>query len=131
MKFMRRAPEVTNLRTTKKAKALLQKAEELFDRAETFKNTPRNLKINIKNLKGEYLYQKYTVDDSCSLDCNFLPQEEKPVITSGLFQEALALKPYSVSMIILKKTPQDATKSEIDTGKPVEKPADKAIDTGG
>ncbi len=59
--------------------------------------------MNIKNIKGNYLYQKYRIDSSCSANCTFTPAEEKELNLSDAYQETLSLSPYSVNMIILSK----------------------------
>jgi len=61
--------------------------------------------MNIKNIKGDYLYQKYKIDSSCSNNCTFAPAEEKELNLSDYYQETLSLSPYSVNMIILNKKP--------------------------
>ncbi|MDP2905037.1 MAG: hypothetical protein Q8O22_01870 [Candidatus Omnitrophota bacterium] len=105
-KIMRRQVEIVNLRTTKRVKALLKKAQELNDSAEISSGAPRALKINLKNLKDNYLYQRFAIDSACSSDCPFTPVEEKEAIAeSGAWQEILSLKPYSVQMIVLTKKP--------------------------
>jgi len=103
-KIMRREQEVSVLRCSKKVKTLLQKAQEIYSRGEKFKTTPRNIKISLKNLKDNYLYQRYAVDEACSLNCAFTPAEEKETTASAeAYQESLVLKPYSVNMVVLKK----------------------------
>jgi hypothetical protein len=85
----------------------LKKVKELNDRAGKFKTSPRNLKIGIRNLKENYLYQRYVVDSSCSKECPFLPIEEKEVGAGDLYQESLSLSPYSVQLVILKQKPKE------------------------
>ncbi len=121
-KIMRREIEISTLRSTKKVKTLLQKAQELNDRGGKFKTTPRGIKINIKNLKDNYLYQRYTVDDSCGLNCAFAPVEEKEVVISDSHQEFIMLKPYSVNMIVFKKKIDEP---KVAPAQPDEKPAEK------
>ncbi|MDI6758209.1 MAG: hypothetical protein QMD94_00820 [Candidatus Omnitrophota bacterium] len=94
-----------SLRITDKVRNMLDKALELSRKAELYSLNTRNIKLNIKNLAGDYLYQRYTVDSSCSLNCEFLPDEEKEITGDNLYQEVLSLKPYSVRMIVLKKKP--------------------------
>ena len=65
----------------------------------------RNLKLGIKDLKDAYLYQRYSLDATCSQNCEFIPAEEKEVAISDLYQETFTLKPYSLNLIILKKKP--------------------------
>lgn len=105
--------DISKIRLTRKLNALLKKALELSDSAKTYEQTNRNLKLTIKNLKENYLYQRYTVDSSCSLNCDFVPVEEKETNSAPSYQETLVLKPYSVHMIALKKKPIEPKSDEI------------------
>ncbi|MFH1128171.1 MAG: hypothetical protein WAW67_02010 [Candidatus Omnitrophota bacterium] len=107
-KIMNDEPKISTLRYNKKFKNLLKKAQELYAQGEKFKKTPRNIKITIKNLKDNYSYLRYVIDDSCSQDCKFSPVEEKEVVVSGLYQDSLTLKPYSVNLLIFKTKPPEA-----------------------
>ncbi|MDD5730872.1 MAG: hypothetical protein PHN57_07085 [Candidatus Omnitrophica bacterium] len=121
-----------------KVRTILKHAQELNDSATKYMFAGRNIKINIKNLNnsgktpeqakqelkqetkqeqgaataaaaGEtYLYERYTVDSSCSMNCVFVPVEEKEVNVYDSFQQTLTLNPYSVNLIILKKKPKEA-----------------------
>ncbi len=106
-KIMLHQLDIPALRATNKLKALLKKAQELNDKAKKFESSARNIKIGIKNLKTNYLYQRYTLDSSCSLNCEFAANEQKEVNAAELYQEALSLKPYSVHMIVLKEKPKE------------------------
>ncbi len=101
--------DISKLRTSNRVKTMLKKACELNNQAKKFQTNARNMKINIKNLKGQYLYQRYTVDSSCSLNCGFLPMEEKEINPTQVYQEELTLKPYSAHLIILKLKPKEAS----------------------
>ena len=106
-KIMRKELDVSVLRTTKKVKNLLKKAQELNDSAEKFKGSCRNMNLEIKNLKDSYLYQRYVVDEACGLSCDFVPREEKVIAAADSYQETIALSPYSLSLIILQKKPKE------------------------
>jgi hypothetical protein len=106
-KIMLRQLDISTLRATNKVKSLLKKAQELNDKAKKFEAGSRNIKIGIKNLKTDYLYQRYTIDSSCSLDCGFAANEQKEISAPELYQEVISLKPYSVHMVILMKKPQE------------------------
>ncbi len=99
--------EIPKIRVSRRVKSLLTAAQELNDRAEKFKSLARTVNINIKNVKGNYLYQRYVVDSSCSSNCAFKPVEEKDLNLSDAHQEKLSLSPYSVNMIILSKKPAE------------------------
>lgn len=112
-KFLRRQPDTAKLRTTKKVKALLKKTQELNDEAMKFRGLSRDIKIEIKNLKGQYLYKRYALDSSYSQDSGFNIAEEKEINVSDVYQETLSLPPYSVNMIIIKnKPPEPQTQSQ-------------------
>ncbi len=106
-KFMLRQSDISKLRTTKRVKALLKKAQELNDKAKRFMLNKRNLKIDLKNLKGDYLYQRYAIDSGCSLNCGFSSQETKEINSADFYQEVLTLEPYSVNLVVLKNKPKE------------------------
>ncbi|MDP3731506.1 MAG: hypothetical protein Q8R31_00540 [Candidatus Omnitrophota bacterium] len=108
-KILSHSIEISRIRASKKLKTLLTKAKELNDRAEKFKSGGRNINMSIKNIKGNYAYQRYKVDSTCSINCAFSPSEEKELNLSDPYQETLTLNPYSVDMIILtKKQPAES-----------------------
>jgi hypothetical protein len=126
-KIMQGTLAVSSLRLTNRVKNILKKALALSDQAKKFEASERNIKIEIKNLNPakdkpsdnavsvlsndaqvKYTYQRYVLDSSCNSNCEFTPVEEKDVNTLEPFQEKLALKPYSVQMIILKKKPKES-----------------------
>lgn len=98
--------DIATLRLSHRTKAALKRSKELNDLANKFISSPRNIKINITNLKDEYLYQRYTIDNSCSKDCNFAPAEEKEINPSNSHQESLSISSYSTHLLILKKKPK-------------------------
>lgn len=102
-KILSRTIEISKIRVSKRLKTLLTRVQELNDRAEKFKSAARNINMSIKNLKGNYSYQRYKIDPSCSINCAFNPLEEKELNLSDAYQETLTLNPYSVNMIILTK----------------------------
>ena len=104
---MSRQLDIVKMRPSKKLKTLLAKAQELNDKAIKFKSNARNLNMKIKNIKGNYLYQRYIVDSTCTKNCGFRPIEEQELNLSDSHQEILTLNPYSVQMIILTKKPSE------------------------
>jgi hypothetical protein len=87
-----------------KLKGLLKKATQLKASSLELLNKPINIKITLTNIKGDYLYQRYSVDDACVSDCSFLPQEEKELANiETTYQEMLTVKPYSVHLLVFKK----------------------------
>jgi len=116
-KIVSQHEEVGTLPTTNKVKNLLKSAKEVYDKAEQFKSSKRVLKLNLKNIKGNYSYSLFTVDSSCSLNCEFKPVIEKEITVQDSYQEELSLTPYSVNLIVLKKKPEapkvEPSKTEI------------------
>ncbi len=106
-KIVSQHEEVGTLPTSNKVKSLLKSAEELNDKAQHSASAKRVLKINLKGLKGTYFYTLFTLDSSCSLNCEFKPNIEKEITASDSYQEELSLAPYSVNLIILKKKPEE------------------------
>jgi hypothetical protein len=102
-KILSHSIEISKIRASKRLKALLTRAKELNDRAEKFKSGTRNINMSIKNIQGNYSYQRYKIDSSCSINCAFDVLEEKELNLSDAYQETLTLNPYSVNMIILSK----------------------------
>ncbi|MDD4953366.1 MAG: cellulase family glycosylhydrolase [Candidatus Omnitrophica bacterium] len=104
--------DISKLRASNKIKSALKKAAELDSQAKKFQAQERTLKIGLKNLKGVYIYQRYTIDPSCSLDCVFAPSEEKEITADDLYQETLVLKPYSTHLLIWKPKPVEPIVSD-------------------
>ncbi|MFH1457684.1 MAG: hypothetical protein ABIG31_00755 [Candidatus Omnitrophota bacterium] len=131
-KIMLHQLEVSKLRASNRIKNFLKKAQELNDKAKKYEYNARRIKINIKNLKPSkpadrkngnaqrpkdtqtyYLYEKYTVDASCSFNCEFVPVETKEIEpATEPYQETLALNPYSVHLILLKKKVREIKEPE-------------------
>ena len=106
-KILRGQLDIATLRSNKKTKALLNKARELNDKAAKFMSYLRNINLSINNLKGNYAYQRYLIDLSCSSECKFVPVQEKEIAAADLYQETLTLSPYSLNLVILKQKPQE------------------------
>ncbi|MEW6075027.1 MAG: hypothetical protein AB1530_01835 [Candidatus Omnitrophota bacterium] len=98
---------IETLRTTPRVKTVLKKAQELHNKAGKQLSYDRNVKLIVKNLKDSYLYTKYTVDSSCSKDCAYTPTQEKEIAPSDIYQETLAMKPYSVALVVFTKKPPE------------------------
>lgn len=124
-KIMQGNLDISGLRLTNNVKNILKKARELGDLARGESANGRNIKIEIKNLSvgnEKYVYQRYTVDSSCSSNCEFSPVEEKDISADEAYQEQLTLKPYSVQMIVLKKKPKEPEVSELVKEQPAGEP---------
>jgi hypothetical protein len=98
--------DITALHTTNRIKAFLKAAKDALDLAKKAMDSSRKLKLNIRGLKDNYSYERYTVDSSCSSNCDFSPKEEKELPAADILNENLTLNPYSVHLIILNKKPQ-------------------------
>ena len=120
-KIVSQNEDVGSLPTTIKVKSLLKDAQKLNGLARRFELEKRKIKINLKNLKGDYSYSFFTVDSTCSLNCEFKPAEEKEITAQDTYQEELSLSPYSVSLIVLKKKPEPP-KPAVEEAKPQELP---------
>jgi hypothetical protein len=95
---------VASLGVNKKLRALLSSVVEVNDKAKKYLEASRIMNLSLKNLKEEYLYERYTIDASSKAGLEFKPQEEKEAnIASGVFEEKLELTPYSVHLVLLKK----------------------------
>ncbi len=86
-----------------KLKTLLKEAIELHNQAENYKDKARHIRINLSNIEGDYLYQRYSMNSSCTMDCSSLPVEEEELNINEVYQKMLELEPYSAHLIILKK----------------------------
>ncbi|MDD5346993.1 MAG: hypothetical protein PHT59_00070 [Candidatus Omnitrophica bacterium] len=139
-KIKNRESDIAGLRASGKVKGLLKKALELHENARRFTQTPRQLKLGIKNIKQDYTYTRYTIDPSCGTNCEFYPREEKVVTpTDSLYSEKLALEPYSVHLILLKPKPpqpqqqlretpgQEEPAPQVPPGAGTEAPANTAV----
>ncbi|MCX5712897.1 MAG: hypothetical protein NTY47_07575, partial [Candidatus Omnitrophica bacterium] len=73
----------------------------------------REFKLIIKNINGVYSYERYTIDSSCSLNCDFSPAEKKDVDIEKEYGQNLVLKPYSLNLIILKPRPKEPEKTVV------------------
>lgn len=97
---------LAGLNLTDKLSTLLKNAIELEQKAKSMSDKPLNVKINIHNIKGDYIYQLYSVDSDCAMSCPFAPIEEKEVSAEGTLEQVQSLNPYSVKLIVLKKKPE-------------------------
>ncbi len=113
LKIIGQREEVGTLPTSNRVKSLLKSVEALNDKAQHFISTKRPIKINLKGINGTYLYTLFSVDSSCSLNCEFKASVEKEITAVDAYQDELFLNPYSVNLIILKKKPEPLPKPEI------------------
>jgi len=113
-KLKRKEADISAIRAPGKTKSLLKKALELNEAAARFVDIPRQLKLGIKNLKKDYLYTRYSVSSSCSLNCELTPIEEKSIsFIEGLYSDKISLDPYSLHLIILKPKPEEPKVVEV------------------
>jgi beta-xylosidase len=105
-KIKRKEVDINSLQAPGKTKNLLRRSLDVFESSQRMIETPRQLKLGIKNLKNDYSYTRYAVDSACGLNCEFIPAEEKSItFNEGVYWEKLTLKPYSVQLIVLKPKP--------------------------
>jgi hypothetical protein len=108
-KVMRKEIDLSKVRCRPKVKALIKKAQEHKDLAAKFIDRSRKLTIHFRGLKEDYICQRYAIDSSCSLNCEFAPVAESEILkdASGQALYSLSLNPYSVYMLVLKKKPEE------------------------
>ncbi|MCX5697958.1 MAG: hypothetical protein NTU54_08370 [Candidatus Omnitrophica bacterium] len=102
-KVIRSESDVAQVHAPRHLKQLLIQAQRLNEQAAKFSLSSRTVKLNIKNLKGSFLYQRFTVDSLCGLYCDFVPKEDKNIQINDTYQDTLVLNPYSVTMLIFRK----------------------------
>lgn len=100
---MRGERTISSLRLTNRMRAFLKKTLALHQQAYGAQTQERVLRLSVKNLNGAYLYQRYVVDSSCSMDCAFSPKEEKVMSIAEEYQQTLRIKPYTAELILLQK----------------------------
>lgn len=106
-KLINKEIDIAGLQMDPKVKTMLNTALELHNYSTKFISNSRDIKLVIRNLKDQYLYQRYIMGSSCSLGCELPLVEEKTIISPELYEEKLSLSPYSVTMISLKKKPAE------------------------
>jgi len=111
-KLLRKESDINSLRTTPKVKGFLNQLQELNERIAKLKTTGRTLKLNLKGLKGTYVYQKYLIDASIRHANRFLPVEEKEISVLDTYQESLTMSPYSAVEIVLQKKSEETARPE-------------------
>ncbi|HOU35766.1 MAG TPA: hypothetical protein PK562_00680 [Candidatus Omnitrophota bacterium] len=106
-KIMRRQLDAGTLPVPNRVRAMLKKAQELNDSAARYSSAARNIKIVLKNLKEDYLAERYTVDSGCNSNCEMVPQELEQTVAPGTSSISMVLNPYSASLLVLTKKPKD------------------------
>ena len=96
------------MRLTSRLRAMVKKAKELQASSDKYASSERSVEVTIKNLKGSYTAQRYAIDPACGLDCNFIPQTEEQLELSDGYKQKFSLKPYSVTLVVLKVRPKEA-----------------------
>lgn len=106
-KFINKQINISSMRLTARIKSLFNKAQEINERAQKALVTNRKLKLTLNNLKGTFVLERYIIDDTCSLSCEFKPAEQKDIEIKDSLSEEISLKPYSVELFILRNKPQE------------------------
>jgi hypothetical protein len=107
-KILRRQIDVSGLAAPARIKTMLKKAQELNDSAARFSSAGRNIKIVLKNLKEDQVYERYTVDSACNSNCAFVPAEADQPVQAAAPAISIVLNPYSVNVLVLTKKPKEA-----------------------
>ncbi|MFA6350294.1 MAG: cellulase family glycosylhydrolase [Candidatus Omnitrophota bacterium] len=100
-KILQHEVDLKTVRAGKLVKNMLKKAIDLKDLAFVLESKDRIFKLTIKNINGAYNFERYTIDSTCSLNCDFLPVEKREVDIKQEYCQDLTLKPYSLNLIIL------------------------------
>lgn len=105
--ILSRTIDLRKVKATHRMRNLLKKAQDLQDKYARYATGERQVQINLKNLKKEHAwYQRYSLDSSCVLYCEPALLEEKEIsVSAGSCKETVSLKPYSVTVIVLKNKP--------------------------
>jgi beta-xylosidase len=112
-KILRRQLDAGTLPVSNRTKAMLKKAQELNDSAARYSAAGRNIKIVLKNLKEDYIVQRFTGDSACNSNCELLPAEIDQVVSAGTSSISLVLNPYSVNLVVLiKKSKEEAQRPQ-------------------
>jgi hypothetical protein len=98
---------VEKLRLTARLRNITKKAKELQAAAVKHATADRAVEVTIKNLKGLYTAQRYAIDSACGIDCNFAPVSSEPLELTEGYQQKFILKPYSVTLVVLKVRPKE------------------------
>lgn len=88
---------------SRSVRRLLGKAVVLHEQSKRFLQEDRLVTITIRNIHDTLVMKRYVVDNSCAAGCNFVPIEEEEVIPQPIYQKKLAVKPYSVQLIVFQK----------------------------
>jgi hypothetical protein len=114
-KILRRQLDAGTLPVSNRVKTMLKKAQELNDSAARFSAAGRNIKIVLKNVKEDYVAERYTVDSACNSNCDLPAVELEQVASAGSTSISLVLNPYSVNLVVLTKRQKEALRpQEID-----------------
>jgi hypothetical protein len=128
---------VEKIRLTKRLRNMVKKAKELQAQAALFGSSDRAVTVTIKNLKGTYTVQRYTIGAANALAGDVAPVEENMELQDWYHQKFM-LKPYSVTLVVLKVKPKEpppappepAPATEIQAGTlPPPAPADETAGT--
>ncbi|MFA5100955.1 MAG: hypothetical protein WC547_08750 [Candidatus Omnitrophota bacterium] len=112
-KILRRQLDIGALPVSNRTKTMLKKAQELNDSAARFSAAGRNFKIVLKNLKEDYVVERYTVDSACNSNCELLPAGLEQSASAGGLSISLMLNPYSVNLVVFtKKTKEEAQRPQ-------------------
>ncbi|MFA6384479.1 MAG: hypothetical protein WCY10_03820 [Candidatus Omnitrophota bacterium] len=121
-KILRRQLDAATLSVSNRTKAMLKKAQELNDSAARFSAAGRNFKVVLKNLKDDYIAERYTVDSACNSNCDLIAEALEQNVSAGITSINLVLNPYSVNLIVLTKK----AKEEVSRPQEIEKALEEA-----
>jgi hypothetical protein len=122
---------LATLRLSAKTKGMLSRAIELNSLANKFATVNRKVAISLKGAKDVYTLSKYSVDNSCSRNCEFKPGVEKEIDFNQGYAETIELIPYSVQLLVFKKkpaAPEVKPEEKAAEVKPQEKPVEVKLE---
>lgn len=100
--------DLEKLRLTGRVRNILKKAREVGELGRRVTTADRRIRLAVKNISSPAVFQKYTVDETSPRTGQFVPAEEKEVVAvDGAYQETITLKPFSVTLILLKPKPAE------------------------
>jgi hypothetical protein len=119
--IMSGATDIATMRLSGRVKELFRRAQALAASARLARETARQFRLTVKNFTAPYMLERYVIDDSCSLDCPFIPVETKEIVpdAEGQIRENIELKPYSVTLVVLKPAPPPPPPAQKEEPEPI------------
>jgi len=102
--------DLERLRLTGRVRNILKKARGIGEIGQRAATADRQIRLTVKNIVSPAVFQKYTIDETSPRTGQFVPVEEKEIAAvDGAYQETFTLKPFSVTLIMVKPKPVEET----------------------